>query len=111
MCSWDSSNYYWSILLGNINRQIKVFPFMHRYSPFLTVLCSPHQTGFHVVIGIVPESFSGYNTYLSSNGGWGYLADGRKAHNSGIFYDPLAFLPLPPSSSSSDGGIFSTKRQ
>jgi len=44
---------------------------------------SSHQTGFHVVIGVVPTAFNFYNTYLSSNGGWGYLADGRKAHNSG----------------------------
>jgi len=44
---------------------------------------SPNQTGFHVVIGVVPANFNYWHTYLTSNGGWGYLADGRKAHNSG----------------------------
>jgi len=44
---------------------------------------NPHQTGFHVVIGVVPASFNYRHTYLTSNGGWGYLADGRKAYNSG----------------------------
>eukprot|EP01111_Echinosteliopsis_oligospora_P013558 TRINITY_DN4890_c0_g1_i1.p1 TRINITY_DN4890_c0_g1~~TRINITY_DN4890_c0_g1_i1.p1 ORF type:complete len:310 (+),score=54.09 TRINITY_DN4890_c0_g1_i1:35-931(+) len=42
-----------------------------------------HQTGFHVVIGAIPSSFNYWHTYLSCNGGWGYLADGRKSHNSG----------------------------
>lgn len=44
---------------------------------------SPHQTGFHIVLGVVPQNFSSFNTYLTSNGGMGYLADGRKACNSG----------------------------
>jgi len=44
---------------------------------------NPHQTGFHVVIGIVPACFNYLHTYLTSNGGWCYLADGRKAYNCG----------------------------
>ncbi|EGG22300.1 hypothetical protein DFA_04418 [Cavenderia fasciculata] len=42
-----------------------------------------NQTGFHLVIGVIPESFPVWQSYLTSNGGWGYLADGRKANNSG----------------------------
>ncbi|EFA81316.1 hypothetical protein PPL_05296 [Heterostelium album PN500] len=42
-----------------------------------------NQTGFHLVIGVIPESFTVWQSYLTSNGGWGYLADGRKANNSG----------------------------
>lgn len=50
---------------------------------FYIFLYSMHQTGFHVVVGLIPPSFNSFNSYLTSNGGMGYLADGRKAFNSG----------------------------
>ncbi|KAF2073952.1 hypothetical protein CYY_004739 [Polysphondylium violaceum] len=53
------------------------------YWEFQVNCLNANQTGFHLVIGLVPESFSIWQTYLTSNGGWGYLADGRKAYNSG----------------------------
>ncbi|EGC38162.1 hypothetical protein DICPUDRAFT_91478 [Dictyostelium purpureum] len=53
------------------------------YWEFYINTLSSNQTGFHLVVGVVPESFVIWQTYLTSNGGWGYLADGRKANNSG----------------------------
>ncbi|KAK5583014.1 hypothetical protein RB653_004604 [Dictyostelium firmibasis] len=53
------------------------------YWEFYINTLNANQTGFHLVVGVVPESFSIWQTYLTSNGGWGYLADGRKANNSG----------------------------
>ncbi|KYR01315.1 hypothetical protein DLAC_02037 [Tieghemostelium lacteum] len=52
------------------------------YFEFYINTLSQNQTGFHLVIGLVPESFNIYQTYLTSNG-YGYLADGRISHNSG----------------------------
>jgi hypothetical protein len=96
--TWDVTNMGKMILSKDFKTATHGGDFLGSYQcvrgnvPILSGVCywevqvdklNPHQTGFHVVIGVVPASFNYRHTYLTSNGGWGYLADGRKAYNSG----------------------------